>query len=292
MSRASRLPLPPRSRLERSRWENRLRWLMPWAALLALAAILATAWEMVRPEGPVPLLGRMALASIGLLVAGLPIFCIACWWKRRNRGAREKEGLDRLAAGDAAAAERIFAQLTGTGTPLDQAAVLFDLGLARLSLGDLHGALEAFAGAERLRVGYYRPILSACLALTFALDGQLQPADAWIAEASRRSRKLASLSRLHRAAQAIVLARRGDPGAGLRALEESWGEIERTTTADVVRGLRIVRAHLLEACVRAEEAEALLAGARPFRTGEYVWLGAGWPEMAAYLAVRGFAAAA
>ncbi len=60
----------------------------------------------------------------------------------------------------------------------------------------------------------------------------------------------------------------------------------------MVRALRIVRAFAAESIGSPALVPDLLAGARPFRPGEYAWLGARWPEMARYLDANGFAQAA
>jgi hypothetical protein len=60
----------------------------------------------------------------------------------------------------------------------------------------------------------------------------------------------------------------------------------------MLRALRIVRALAAEMAGAREQVPDLLVGARPFRPGEYAWLGAGWPEMARYLEANGFSKAA
>ena len=73
-----------------------------------------------------------------------------------------------------------------------------------------------------------------------------------------------------------------------------WTELERSTAADLVRAFRVIRAFAAEQAGgdAAVQSSDLLAGARPFRAGEYAWIGVRWPELARYLAARGFAAAA
>lgn len=77
-----------------------------------------------------------------------------------------------------------------------------------------------------------------------------------------------------------------------RRLAESWAEIELTTSADLMRGVRILRAYVVErAGGSAGEVEALLAGARPFKPGEYGWLYGAWEELEVWAAVKGFVTA-
>ncbi len=135
---------------------------------------------------------------------------------------------------------------------------------------------------------------AALIALCNALAGNLDAAEWWVEEARRRSASPTCATRVHLAAEAILRCRRGDPAGASRLLDQTWGEIERSTGADLVRGFRIVPAFAAESAggPSATSAGDLIAGARPFRAGEYAWLGAGWPEMARYLEAKGFAASA
>jgi hypothetical protein len=170
----------------------------------------------------------------------------------------------------------------------------FNLGLALLRMGDLDRALDAFAGAERRRAKALRPAIAGLIALCNALAANLDAAEGWIVEARQRALSACSTSRVHFAAEAIVLLRRGNAPAAAKLFDETWGELERCTAADLVRAFRVVRAFAAEQVGGATAAQApdLLAGARPFRGGEYGWIGARWPDMARYLAANGFEAAA
>lgn len=214
-------------------------------------------------------------------------------WRFRSFAAANQRATDLMASGDSAAAAEAFRRIARA--PLAPVGVArLNLGLALLRLGDLRGALEALATAERSRLKILRPTIAALIALCDALLGELDLAERWIAEARQRSMSSPLATRVHLAAEAIVRLRRGDAPGAARLLDETWGEIERCTAADLVRAFRIVRAFTAEAAggVSATQAPDLLAGARPFRTGEYTWIAVAWPEMARYLAAKGFAAAA
>jgi hypothetical protein len=130
------------------------------------------------------------------------------------------------------------------------------------------------------------------LALCAVLLDELDTAARWATKLREGSAgALAPITRLHLAVEALVALRRGRAQEARLAFDQSWAEIERTTAADLVRGLRIARAFAAEAegGETAALAPDLLAGARPFRPGEYAWLSASWPEMARYLEAKGFA---
>jgi hypothetical protein len=212
-------------------------------------------------------------------------------WRARRLNAENKRGIDLMAMGELRQAAETFRGLSRRWL-LPTVGPKVNLGFALLRLGDLDGALDAFAAAERSRLRWYRPVVASFLALCDALRGDLDAADAWVAEAKGRASSPSSFTRVHLAAEAIVRLRRGDAPGAVQLLDASWGEIERSTAADMVRALRIVRALAAESGGAPAQVPDLLAGARPFRAGEYAWLGAAWPEMARYLAANGFAQAA
>jgi hypothetical protein len=115
-----------------------------------------------------------------------------------------------------------------------------------------------------------------------------------VGEARRRTASPSATTRVHLAAEAIVRLRRGEAVCAVQLLDQAWDEIERSTAADLVRGFRVVRAFAGETAGGTATASSsdFLAGVRPFRHGEFAWLGAGWPEMGRYLEAKGFAAVA
>jgi hypothetical protein len=264
-----------------------------WLVLVTMFVLL---WRVFQDDG-----ASVASPELWRNLQLLPILAVAAIfglvaWRGRSFAAANKRGVDLMASGDAAAAAELFARLARTWlAPVTVAQV--NLGLARLRLADLRGAVEAFARVERGRGALaraYRPMAAAFVALCEAVLGDLGAAEEWVAEARRRTATPTVSVRVHLAAEAIVRLRRGDAVAAARLLDQTWGEIERSTSADLVRALRIVRALAGEKAggAAAASSDELLAGARPFRAGEFAWLAAGWPEMARYLEAKGFAAVA
>ncbi len=298
------LPLPPRTPWQR--WRDALanpgyRLLLLWVILILMFVVSYQLFASHgngsgarRPEA----LGSQDGPWLTILVPYLPLLGVVAFvglaYARSWRlAAVNKRGVDLMARGESAAAAEIFRGLART--PLGPRGVAnLNLGLALLRLGDLRGALEAFALSERRRTvsKAYRPMGAAFIALCSALLGELDASERWVEEARKRSASPAANTRVHLAAEAIVRCRRGDVDGAARLLHQTWGEIERSTAADLVRAFRIVRAFAGESAGGpfAASANDLVAGARPFRAGEYAWLGAGWPEMARYLEARGFGA--
>lgn len=294
-------PLPPRSPGQRVRdaFANPFsRTVILWVFLVVMFVVLwqvfAEAGRNGGPQGESTPPGMWS----SVLVQYVPILFVAAvfglvYWRFRRFAEGNKRAVDLMAQGDAAGAAEAFRRLARA--PLAPSGVArFNLGLALLRVGDLRGALDALASAERSRTKALKPAIASMIALCDALAGDLDAADGWIAEARRRAASPASATRFHVAAEAIVRLRRGDATGSARLFEQTWGELERSTAADVVRALRVVRAFAVEHAGGSAAAGAadLLAGARPFRPGEYAWIAAGWPEMSRYLAEKGFAAAA
>ncbi len=300
-------PLPPRTSFQRLRdalANQGIRIVVLWVFLIVMFVAFyqffhATSGQGDRaaaPEAPVSQGGMW----VTILVQYIPLLALAAivgliLWARQRFAATNKHGVDLMAQGDPAAAAEIFRNLSRKLLgPRTVAQV--NLGFALLRLADLRGALDAFASVARggKLARAYKPAASALIALCCALAGDLDAAERWTEEARRQSASATSNTRLHLVAEAIARCRRGDPAAAARLLDETWGEIERSTAADLMRGVRILRAFAAESASGAAAASVgdLLAGARPFRPGEYAWLGAGWPEMARYLEAKGFAAAA
>ena len=285
------LPLPPQP-ARSARLVPRVHWQLVAMWLLVVGAGgVAGGLAVTSATGAPGLAPQRALALTVAPVAVAVVLFAAIYLLARRAARWNQSGIDRLAAGEYEAAAVLFrdvARQVGFG-----AIGSFNLGMTLLRLADVRGALGAFAAAERGGGRRGRSMLGAAvaasLALCDALLGDLEAAEAWALEARRRVQRPGHVSRLHLVAEAIALERRGHDEAAARRLAESWGEIELTTTADLMRGIRLVRAYVVErAGGTAGEVEALLAGARPFRPGEYAWLSAGWKEMEVWAAMKGF----
>lgn len=281
-------PLPPRG----ARLVPAVHWRIVVVWLVLVVAFTGGFLSLRFAEG-LPGLARQGLAVVAPLLVGVALFA-GFLLSARRAARRNQVGIDRLAAGDydaAAAAFREVARRVGFGAPAS-----YNLGLTLLRMADVRGALGAFAAAERAGGGRGRGALGAAgagaIALCWSLLGELDASEAWATEARRRNVRPGHASRLHFVAEAVAHARRGRDEAAARRFAESWAEIELTTSADLMRGVRLVRAYAVERAGGSPgEVEALLAGARPFRTGEYAWLYGAWKELEVWAAVKGFVTA-
>lgn len=209
-----------------------------------------------------------------------------------------QEGLARLAAGDPVGAAAIFDEnarrFRWYGTW--HAASVFNLALCRMRQGRLDEArglfsstMQAFGAKSIAQVPAAARFHAATCA---ALQGDLHDADALVVEGEKLLGK--ERSRLELLAKSVVLCRRGHPDEARALLEQHWREGEAALLADVMRALRLVRAYATLRGSRTPDDERtaadLLAGARPFRAGDYDWLGVSWPEMRAFLEEHGLVA--
>lgn len=285
-------PRPPRSAriVPRVHWQVVATWLLV-VVVGGLAGGLAASGGAAGSSWLTP---QRAVAFTVAPVAVAVALSAALYLLARRAARWNQAGIDRLAAGQHEAAALLFrdvARQVGFG-----ATGAFNLGMTLLRLADVRGALGAFAAVERAGGRRGRSVLGAAvagnLALCDALLGDLEAAEAWSLEARRRVQRPGHANRLHLVAEAVALERRGHDEAAARRLAEGWGEIELTTSADLMRGIRLIRAYVVErAGGTPGEVEALLAGARPFRPGEYAWLAGGWKELEVWLALKGFAPA-
>lgn len=230
-----------------------------------------------------------------LLLLAIPVATavalLALRVRRRRRAARANQrALQLLRAGDLVAAAEVFqvlAQARHVGAMVKGMAT-YNLAFVLLRQGELRAAAEALSPWETRGPKPLRPLVASLSSLCLALLGELDEADRRAADA--RAAASTTQVRLHVAAAAIASLRRGDARAAREAFEQGWPEIERGCPGELVRGLRLPYALAAEAegGAAAALATGLLAGARPFRAGEYAWLAAHWPELARYLEAKGF----
>jgi hypothetical protein len=267
-----------------------------WVILIALFFAF---WRLFTPPEPVPAGAPAPNLWLGVLANWIPVLLLVVIlyfvvWRGGFGGLRPlREGLARMNEGDLDAAAAQFEKVGRRGWPLGPTGFVL-LGLARMRQGGPRTALEAFTRAHRRGAAVPGPVRAQAaqwVALCHAVLGDLEAAEPSIAEARRTSRTRVYGLRVDEIAEAIVLLRRGQPGGAERLLAERWSEIERSTDAVLFRGVRLVRALAAEKAGLPRD-EALLAGARPFQRGEYLWLAVEWPEMSRFLEANGFAGAA
>jgi hypothetical protein len=137
------------------------------------------------------------------------------------------------------------------------------------------------------------PIGATCaadIAFCFALLGDFTNARSWLALAERRTQGQrvapASVGGTKALARAVLDCREGRALVSASMLDDDWPQYEATLTGSLLRPLRIVRAYAraIQGPREAGIAETQLLTMRANYAGEFDYLGAAWPEMAAFLA--------
>jgi tetratricopeptide (TPR) repeat protein len=276
---------PPRSPFDRLRRNPSLKMILLWAAIMALTVALS--W----PARGAPLSAAEILATYAPL-AILGIVALPLMFRLRSFAARNQRGVEFMASGDLAAAAEAFRTLSRARIG-QRSIARYNLGLVLLRQGDLRGAIDALEKARTRGVRQLRSSAASFQSFCHAVLGEADRAAELAADARRLAAGPSIPSRMYLAAEAVNALRAGDAAGAVRMLDEGWSALELSTTADLVRGLRVIRAFAIESAGGdAALANDLLAGARPSRPGEYAWLGASWPELARYLEEKGFSAAA
>jgi hypothetical protein len=214
----------------------------------------------------------------GVVVALFLAWLAAATWL----GRLARRATQAAQAGDLRAAAETWGRCARWSVGRRRAYAQLSVGMLRFRLGELAPAGAALAAVERSHgvvPSRYGQGVASFLSLVLALQGELEPAAGWAAQARKR-RVPAGLgtARLHLAAEAVVASRAGDATDAATRIEQAWPELARSYQAADLRPLRLVRAFLLGAAGRPGEEEEVAALAR-----EHRWMGAEWPELAAFL---------
>jgi tetratricopeptide (TPR) repeat protein len=132
---------------------------------------------------------------------------------------------------------------------------------------------------------------AACVAYAHALLGELDAATKWLAIAKTRSQppQVPNAEPTRLLVEAIVELRRGHPDVAAKLLDDNWPMIEGRVVALSLRPYRLLRAFARSAAGPREVGRAHddVDSVRPRYPSEHAFLGAQWPEMAAFLATNG-----
>jgi hypothetical protein len=251
---------------------------------------------------------RSSIATTGVVVAiphllpGLPVFvrmagagvaaaAVAASLALHRRKKREQAALrERIAAArrrlnttEAVALLEELCRASRDGKLIDAEV---ELGAVELQRGDLGRALELLSAADaRQQVETECGANTAYwLSLTYALRGDLGASSTWREESIRRRTQARARPAATLLLDAVLACRRGDEAAAAGLIAAGWREVEQTHTAVELRPVQAVQAFALS---RTGADRAVvgrhLATARTGRAGELEYLGAEWPEMAAFL---------
>ncbi len=227
-----------------------------------------------------------------LLVSAIVLVVLVVVNRRTSSRARafnvaNKDAYAALGRGDLEVARKTWLSWASSPMPRIAALATHNLAWTKIRGGELEGAIGTLVDNEQKHL---RALEAIGLAATSAADRALahalldhpKEAEAWLDRAETRL-----LAATMPTTGAIALARSvwhcraGRVDVAAKLLADGWTEIESTTTGDVLRPLRIVRAF---AAAAAGPREPAMVTPRPAYPGEYAFLGASWPEMAAFLA--------
>jgi len=218
-----------------------------------------------------------------------PYVAAKALWRRHGRAfVREmREAHDALNAGNFARARESFAYWAANRpSPALAAIARHDLAWTAMCEGELEEARDLqLHGLTKDRKSLERAGLvqlsSIDLALLFALLGDLETAETWIAEAEKPAKKAPrrGVEAIIAVVRAVVALRRDRAADAVQILEDNWSMCEARLSGDTMRPIYVIRAF-----ARREE----LSYQRPKYPGELAYIGTAWPEMAEFLAANGY----
>lgn len=238
------------------------------------------------------------------VVAGCLLFLagVADRKRRVRRGASEwtrqfERGLVNLGRGELDVALARFAPWVSPSDDETPASIVarYFVGWVHMRRRDFGKALEALVENERRGLWRLDQVRfahqhAADIGLLYALCGELEAAEHWMAEADKRSESISVLRHARIALpRAILDCRSGKRVDALRMLDEHWPDCETILTGSTLRPLKIVRAFALagDGPRDAGVAAVPLMGVRPLYPGEFDYLGGAWPEMEQFLVSQG-----
>lgn len=204
--------------------------------------------------------------------------------------------LGALGRGELAKAHEMFARWAPSPVPAISALARHNLGWTLMLEG--RGAAAARI-LEDVAEHYQRPLLQNAMlpttrldtALCHALLGHIDVAETWCAKSEQpvKAPPRPSFPGMMALLRAVIDCRKGRDAEAAVSLEHAWTEHEATMTGETLRLMRVLRAF---ACAAADGprnqglVERVLGDMKPRYDGEFAFLGATWPEMAAFLAAH------
>ncbi len=238
------------------------------------------------------LLGISGAAFLTYTV-GWTVFALA----RMRRFATENNlALGALGRGELAKAHEVFARWAPSRVLAVSAVARHNLGWTLMLEGRVE---EAARVLEDVAEHYRRQLIQNALlpttridtALCHALLGKVDVAESWCAKSEEpvKAPSRPSFQGMRALVHAVIDCRKGHVAEAMVSLEHAWAEHEATMTGETLRMMRVLRAF---ACAAADGprnqglVERVLGDMKPRYEGELAFLGASWPEMAAFLAAH------
>jgi hypothetical protein len=172
--------------------------------------------------------------------------------------------------------------------PVAYSLFLLNRGIAATRMGELTearamlGAVQGTNWLERRKFRHLVPTVMISLGKVEALAGKLDDAESWQRRA--RARLTSASAPISLTLDVLIAARRGRWSEAEALCEATWKAAEASLSAREMKLLRVLRGFI--ASVRAPgDATTLgmwLAGAKPVPFGMFAYVGAAWPEFAAF----------
>ncbi len=289
------------------------RTLALWVALIIMMIVI---YQVVAPAAghvtaPLPPCAEASHLGSSLATWGMSlllIFIFIFFIRMQLRGGSkfnllQEPGLVSLAEGQLERATAVFREvMVKYQRQSSYAAVArYNLATTLLRQGNLSGAVEEAArvekGAGLLWASDIRVLAGILLAELYALRGQLDAAEKWLADARRR--QLRSQSRTQPAAQlrlaeTILQCRQGHFEDAVRLLDRDWRQLESTLTVAWMRNVWLMRAFAAAQLGGPRDAGAVpyLSILRTQPAGAYDHLAVEWPELRTFLVANSLSTAA
>jgi len=243
---------------------------------------------------------RVPLPWPWLLVCAVIAFIgLGIFMNRRDQryATEEVRAMQALGRGDLPLAWTIFTWGSQPKqTSRTRARALVGLGWTLLRQGKLDKAIETLGANDArswrdLRTAGLAVTSATYLAICYALEGDLDAAETWLAAADKRAkhaRAQVTDEAMKAFARAIIDVRRDRGAEAAAALDDHWTEWEGVLPGDKLRPLRVLKAFALAGGGPRDAgiADSALEHARPAYPGEYEMLSSAWPEMASFLATH------
>ena len=284
--------IPPHLRPLNRRAEVRVRLLLTSALLGWLMVAL---WVITRHKDSLPLLVVVMLSGTAGLTALAPMLLRRLRGVARLGGVQRltKQGVDHLAAGEAAEALMAFeqaARLSREVLPLWHALSVHNVGVALLRAGEPERAVAlievawASGAMDALMLRRQRDSLQAMRAVAYAVAGQLEEAEQALLSAQlHRSKVHPGRVML---AEGLVAARQ-ESALAVTELGAQWEQAERDLSPIQRRALRLLLAFMVHRSGGPEAAiTQWLGGLQPMPAGCLDYLAVRWPELHEFMQAR------
>ena len=272
------------------RFEHRVFRRRPWFAFGAFVLVLVLAGAAL----PIVLMGGWPG-----LISGASIYLGFLLWviiRLRRVPALTHRSLDASVllfsdrAGEAVAAFDRLA-LEARDLPRIQAVFVLNRGIAATRTGNAFYARLLFA--EALRSGWltanastatvYTPLLASSVALSYAVDNDLDQAQRWLTALDGPAGQRALTPLLMLLPTVLVYLKRNEPARALNELDEYWLRLDGALPGTTLRELQVLRAWAEQLEGNDHASRRLLDGVR-VRREQLEWLTRTWPEFERFVA--------